>query len=304
MIKEFKNIKDMENTIRTLTASDPQVQTYVSNFSTKFKLLNGLSDDYMNRTDSFDFETWLESDCQSTIFIINPMEHTDLNAPRIAAFFETAIKFWSNYAKRKNRKTTKLYMIIDEFALLSKMDSIAVGLKLLRSSGLSIWVGFQSKADIEDIYGKGGIENIFTNTATKIIFRVSDRNLSEELSALIDKAEIERTEVSETIGSNNDNKHSKNFNSRIIDRNIVSSAEIKALKKHSFYFIQSDHNWVLVDKGGYNHVLNRLESYTEEEVPYENNTKNYFINENNSEDQPVNKELTNEERRVIFGKVS
>jgi type IV secretion system protein VirD4 len=72
-------------------------------------------------------------------------------------------------------------MLMDEFARLGRMDSLAQAVQFVRGYGIRMAFVVQNKAQIRAIYGRDGAADIFDNLGAEIIFGTADPELTKEL---------------------------------------------------------------------------------------------------------------------------
>jgi len=89
----------------------------------------------------------------------------------------------------------RLWFIIDELAALQKLPRLQAGLAEGRKYGGCLLAGFQSKPQLEEIYGRNAAEAILDLFNTKIFFRCTEPSTQAWISKVLgDKEEIEPTE--------------------------------------------------------------------------------------------------------------
>jgi len=72
-------------------------------------------------------------------------------------------------------------VLLDEFARLRKMETLAESLQFLAGYGIRVCVVVQNKAQIRNIYGSNLAIDIFDNVGCEIIFGTGDIELAQEL---------------------------------------------------------------------------------------------------------------------------
>ncbi|KAB2835706.1 MAG: type IV secretion system DNA-binding domain-containing protein [Caedimonadaceae bacterium] len=91
--------------------------------------------------------------------------------------------------------TRRLWFIIDELAALQKLPSLQMGLAEGRKYGGCFLVGFQSKPQLEEIYGRQGAESMLDLFNTKVFFRCTEPSTQTWISKVLgDKEEVEPQE--------------------------------------------------------------------------------------------------------------
>lgn len=85
--------------------------------------------------------------------------------------------------------------MIDELAALQKLPSLPIGLAEGRKYGACFLVGFQSKPQLEEIYGKQSAESMLDLFNTKAFFRCTEPSTQQWISKVLgDKEETEPQE--------------------------------------------------------------------------------------------------------------
>jgi hypothetical protein len=124
----------------------------------------------------------------------------------------------------------QVWFVIDELASLQKLPQLHSAMTESRKSKNPLVVGFQGRAQMEDIYGKLA-EVMLSQPATKIFMKTTEPKAAEWISETIGKVEIERLKETHFDGG----RHGKNFT---IDRQIeplVMASEISGLDDRRAY---------------------------------------------------------------------
>ena len=95
-----------------------------------------------------------------------------------------------NYSRR-------LWFILDELAALQNLPSLQRGLAEGRKYGGCFLAGFQSKPQLEDIYGRSAAETMLDLFNTKIFFRCTEPSTQAWISKVL--GDTEETEPQENI---------------------------------------------------------------------------------------------------------
>jgi len=118
----------------------------------------------------------------------------------ISAWIDIAINALMVLPENKERR---LWFVIDELAALQKLPRLQMGLAEGRKYGGCLLVGFQSKPQLEDIYGRNSAEAMLDLFNTKIFFRCAEPSTQQWISKVL--GEREEAEPTENIsfGANN-----------------------------------------------------------------------------------------------------
>jgi type IV secretory pathway TraG/TraD family ATPase VirD4 len=124
----------------------------------------------------------------------------------------------------------QVWFVIDELASLQRLPQLHTAITESRKSKNPLVLGFQGKAQLEDIYGRLA-EVMLSQPATKIFMKTAEPKAAEWISEAIGKVEIERVKETKFDGS----RSGKNFT---VDRQVeplVMASEISGLDdRHAF----------------------------------------------------------------------
>lgn len=136
---------------------------------------------------------WVMNEKQKgNIFITARADQRQALKPLISAWVDTAINALMVLPEDYMRR---LWFIIDELAALQKLSSLQMGLAEGRKYGGCFLVGFQSKPQLEEIYGRQGAESMLDLFNTKVFFRCTEPSTQTWISKVLgDKEEIEPQE--------------------------------------------------------------------------------------------------------------
>lgn len=76
-------------------------------------------------------------------------------------------------AVRETRTTQRIVTIIDEAAVLGSFDAILRGVGELPGYGMSLWTFWQTRSQIDDLYGRTGTDTIFGTAEALMLFNLS-----------------------------------------------------------------------------------------------------------------------------------
>lgn len=170
---EISQFVDMDE--KTLSGIFSEVSNHITVFATNDDLQRALS-----RSSSAITPKDLENGYD--IYCCIPEEKLD---PWKDLFAMMINQFLKEFEKRSESNTTPILFLIDEFARLGKIESIANGLATLRSKKIHIALFVQSKAQLNVNYGKDMAEVITDNCSYKAILRASEPTTQEWCSKLV-----------------------------------------------------------------------------------------------------------------------
>ncbi len=129
---------------------------------------------------------------QGWLFITARPDQRQSLTPLISTWTDIAINSLMALPEDPKRR---IWILIDELAALQKLPSLHMGLAEGRKYGGCILVGFQSKPQLEDIYGRHAAEAMLDLFNTKIFFRSTEPSTQAWISKVLgDKEEKVVTE--------------------------------------------------------------------------------------------------------------
>jgi len=99
----------------------------------------------------------------------------------------------------------RVWLILDEVPKLGQVPSITDALETLRSKGVRVVLGAQGIDQIEEVYSKGVARSWATQTAIKVIGRITEPESQKWASGLIGERELERYAAQYNVQSGNGN---------------------------------------------------------------------------------------------------
>lgn len=131
---------------------------------------------------------------QGWLFITARSDQRQTLKPLISAWVDMAINALMVLPEDYTRR---LWFIVDELAALQKLPSLQMGLAEGRKYGGCFLVGFQSKPQLEEIYGRQAAESMLDLFNTKVFFRCTEPSTQGWISKVI--GDKEETEPQESI---------------------------------------------------------------------------------------------------------
>jgi type IV secretory pathway TraG/TraD family ATPase VirD4 len=134
----------------------------------------------------------MDEEQRGCLFITARSDQRQTLKPLISAWVDIAINSLMVLPENYNRR---LWFVIDELAALQKLPSLPMGLAEGRKYGGCFLVGFQSKPQLEEIYGRQAAESMLDLFNTKVFFRCTEPSTQQWISKVLgDKEEIEPQE--------------------------------------------------------------------------------------------------------------
>ena len=103
--------------------------------------------------------------------------------PILALFFDALVNLNTDVTPEQDPTIQhQTLIILDEFARLGRMETLAEAAQYVRGYGLRMLYIVQSKAQLRAKYGADSAEDIFDNTGAEIVFGTNDLKLTKEVS--------------------------------------------------------------------------------------------------------------------------
>ncbi|MBW4501988.1 MAG: type IV secretion system DNA-binding domain-containing protein [Scytonema hyalinum WJT4-NPBG1] len=182
----------------------------------------------------FSFSRWGRDDNSCWIFLPLFEDDAETFKPLITTCFELMLRGLLSNENRK-RKTA---LVIDELGALSQLKSLPRLLSESRKFGGSAFIGTQTTAQIEEIYGERGARIILQGLATKLILNIRDQATAEQFSKMIGVQE--RIDITRSKTYNQDNGSSSSQNQQIRETAAVLPSELQNLPPLEGYLVIAD----------------------------------------------------------------
>jgi len=129
--------------------------------------------------------------------------------------------------------TRRVWLIIDEFASIGKVQSIEQFAAKARKKGGCLLLGLQSVSQLQDRYGEKGAQTIMSNLSSWLVLRCSDPETSEYISTYIGEKEVSRMTRGE---SSSDTGGSASLNEQVQTERAVLPVELQRLGNLKGFF--------------------------------------------------------------------
>jgi type IV conjugative transfer system coupling protein TraD len=172
----FKNNEKTTNSIRSVLSSQIEALRQLESTNQPFSLRD-----------------WVQKDTQlGWLFITARADQRQTLTPLISAWMDITINALMILSENQHRR---LWFVIDELAALQKLPRLQAGLAEGRKYGGCLLVGFQSKPQLEEIYGRQGTEAMLDLFNTKVFFRCTEPSTQAWIAKVLgDKEEAEHQE--------------------------------------------------------------------------------------------------------------
>lgn len=131
-------------------------------------------------------------------------------------------------------RTRRVWLIIDEFASIGKVQSIEAVATKARKVGGCLLLGLQSVSQLQDRYGDKGAQTILSCLSSWLVLRCSDAETSEYISKYIGETEVSRMTRSESTSDTSGGTDSRN--EQINTQRAVMPVELQRLANLQGYF--------------------------------------------------------------------
>ena len=91
-------------------------------------------------------------------------------------------------------------VLLDEFTALGKVEIIQKSVAYMAGYNMRLMLIFQSKSQVEGVYGKEGAKDIFTNMACQVEYTPTEQDQAEELSRKLGTQTVKGKSVSRNRG--------------------------------------------------------------------------------------------------------
>jgi type IV secretory pathway TraG/TraD family ATPase VirD4 len=204
------------------TKTAQNLMMMVMQFAKVFEFLQHIDGD-------FSIKKWVESDNKNFIFVADYKDLSDILQPGNALFIEILGRKLLTLADDLKRR---LFIFLDEFASLQKLEIIVDLLNLSRSKGGAIFIGTQDIGRIDARYGKEVRESIINACGNNLIFKVEDATTADFCSKKLGETEYYEDQKSQSYG-----EKSERVSTSTVKRNekLVLPSQIQALKDLTAY---------------------------------------------------------------------
>jgi hypothetical protein len=184
-----------------LEAEGKTTQGVLINFSATMSIVSDLADAWGNTPPEkrFAFSSWLHAKNPKRKVVI--LQGSGRYEELTRGYVQSVISMLAgriNSSEIGESKDRRIWMILDEFPQLGKLESFGSILEVGRSKGVCVVLGAQDMAQIQDIYGQYAGKTWSSLVGTQIIVRVNAGETAQYLSKeVIGYAIIEKTVMHE-----------------------------------------------------------------------------------------------------------
>jgi type IV secretory pathway TraG/TraD family ATPase VirD4 len=178
----------------------------------------------------FSIREWVMSDDDKRwVFLVATDSHWEDNRSLIRLWFDIAST--AVLERNKGQNTSPIWLVCDEISTIGNLPTLPKVLDRGYKYDGTLVIGFQSLAQIEQIYGAEGARNIIQGLQNIVVFACNENQLSRDLAERIGRFEVEEAESTHSTG---DGKAGSRFSVSVKskDRLSVTPDEIKCLREN------------------------------------------------------------------------
>lgn len=161
------------------------------------------------------------------------------------------LKYLSSVPDKERSKDNApvIWLLLDEFGSINKVDGILEGLARLRSRKITIWLAIQSMAQLDMTYGDDGCRAIVDNCENTIVFSCRDKKTTENLSSWAGQYEEKKQSINKKAAKSLFTE--KSFTDSNEFRNVIDASDILNLRQNNMILVFTEGNRYLIDKYPY-----------------------------------------------------
>lgn len=190
----------------------------------------------------FSIKKWVRGQRDNSLFIIVPFKQI---YPEMSGFFNGIIldSFIKEAINLPDSRERRMGLFLDELGAIPRINSLANGMKLLRSKGICVFVGIQEVGVIRKKYEQdGGTEVLLNGFSTKLVGRSETPEYAEYFIRLFGKNRYEKTTRNRSLDSKG--KSSTNTSTEEVVEDAISSGELlsippASLKGGAIFFMKT-----------------------------------------------------------------
>lgn len=178
--------------------------------------------------DGFSIRNWVENGERGWIFLTYRDDQLAALRPLIAAWIDVVASAILGLAENRERR---VWLALDEFAGLGKIQGIEPFLTKARKAGGCALLGLQSISQLHDTYGPKKAQTLLSCLGTWLVLRQSDPATAEAMSLFLGDREVLRQSESGSKGGDG----SGNWSEQITKTRLIMPAELQRLAPRHGY---------------------------------------------------------------------
>lgn len=178
--------------------------------------------------DGFSIRNWIENETRGWIYMTYRDDQLATLRPLIAAWLDVAAS--AILAMNENRER-RIWLALDEFAGLGKIQSIEPFLTKARKAGGCALLGLQAISQLHDTYGPKKAQTLLACLGTWLVLRQGDPETAEAMSLFVGDREVLRQNESGSKGGDG----SGNWSEQVTKTRLIMPSELQRLApRHGF----------------------------------------------------------------------
>jgi hypothetical protein len=199
------------------------IRTYATNCLAAYAYLQ-------DHPSPFSVSKFIQREKPGFLFLTYREDQLDSLRNLIACALDVASRTVLSLKKNEERR---VWLIIDEFASIGRVQSIEAFATKARKNGGCLLVSLQSVSQLQKTYGDKGAQTIFSCLSSWLVLRSSDPETAEYISTYIGDAELSRMTKGE---SSSDSGGGSSLNEQIQTQRAVMPVELQKLKNRVGFF--------------------------------------------------------------------
>ena len=177
---------------------------------------------------SFSIRRWIENEPRGWIFLTYRDDQLASLRPLLAAWLDVVASAILTLPEDRERR---VWLVLDEFAGLGRIQSIEPFLTKARKCGGCALLGLQALSQLYDTYGREKAKTLLSSLGTWLVLRQSDPETAEVMSLYLGDREVLRQNESGSKGGDG----SGNWSEQVAKTRLVMPAELQHLAPRHGY---------------------------------------------------------------------
>lgn len=210
-----------------LSIEEASAQTQQQVFSLRNWIMKGAQRD--------GYHTQKDEECKGKtrewLFLTARPDQRETLRPLLSAWVDIAINALMVLPENQQRR---LWFVMDELSSLQKLPKLQVGLAEARKYGGCFLIGFQSKPQLEEIYGKFSADSMLDLFNTKLFFRCTEPSTQQWISKVLGDKEEAEPQENISFGANS-MRDGVSLSRQTRQKPLIMPAELSQLKNLECY---------------------------------------------------------------------
>ncbi|MEM6415519.1 MAG: type IV secretion system DNA-binding domain-containing protein [Pseudomonadota bacterium] len=172
-----------------------------------------------------------EEDHDSWLFITSKNDQLAQLRPLISLWVDTAVSTVLSLSESPDRR---LWLVFDELTSLQRLPALHGMMAQARKFGGCVALGFQSFAQLCEVYRREGAEAVTGNCSTWAIMRANDRMTAEWASEALGKTEQQEANEGMSVGQH-EMRDGRTLQQQRVERQLVLPSQIRGLDNLEMY---------------------------------------------------------------------